>query len=131
MSKYQFQQSDIDQSGADLPINPRLGIRGLAKALTALNQQAVLEYTPIIESILCARSQDAEHIEHTFDGLLSFCSYAPALVLFKKLCRHYWEIDPNATAFHINAYRDMWDSDTRAAENKDAPIINLSDGGSS
>ena len=131
MSKYQFQQSDIDQSGADLPINPRLGIRGLAKALTALNQQAVLEYTPIIESILCARSQDAEHIEHTLDGLLSFCSYAPALVLFKKLCRHYWEIDPNATAFHINAYRDMWDSDTRAAENKDAPIINLSDGGSS
>lgn len=105
----------------------RLDICGLAQALTALNQQAVLEYTPVIESILRARSQDVEHIEHTLDGLLSFCSDAHALVLYKKLCRHYWEIDPNATAFHINAYRDMWDLD-KAEENKGAPITNSSDG---
>ena len=32
-------------------------------------------------------------------------------MLFKKLCRYYWDIDPIATAGHINAYRDMWDSD--------------------
>lgn len=108
----------------------RLDIRGLAEALTALNQQAVLEYTPVIESILRARSRDADHIEHTLDGLLSFCGYAPALVLYKKLCRHYWEIDPNATVFYINAYRDMWDSDS-GDENKGAPITSPSDGSSS
>ena len=85
-------------------------LKGFAESLQSLNQQAVREYTPIVESILRCRSRDIRHIEHTLDGLLSFCGYEPALVLFKKLCRHYWEIDPVATVDHINAYRDMWDS---------------------
>lgn len=86
-------------------------LKGFAESLRSLNQQAVREYTPIVEDILRTRSHDINHVEHTLDGLLSFCGYEPALVLFKKLCRHYWEIDPVATAAHINAYRDMWDSD--------------------
>ena len=85
-------------------------ITGLAASLQALNQQAVELYTPIIESILRSRSRDTHHIEHTLDGLLGFCGHDPALVLYKKLCRHYWNIDPAATAAYINAYRDMWDS---------------------
>jgi hypothetical protein len=28
-----------------------------------------------------------------------------------RLCRHYWAIDPAATADYINAYREYWDSD--------------------
>jgi len=86
-------------------------IREIAESLQSLNQQAVREYTPIVESILRSRSRDTSHIEHTLDGLLSFCGYEPALALFKKLCRHYWELDPVATASHIYAYRDMWDSE--------------------
>jgi len=86
-------------------------IRGIAESLQSLNQQAVREYTPVVERILLSRSRDTSHIEHTLDGLLSFCGYEPALVLFKKLCRHYWELDPVATASHIYAYRDMWDSE--------------------
>lgn len=86
-------------------------IRGIAESLNALNRQAVREYEPIVESILRSRSRDTGHIEHTLDGLLSFCGCDPALVLFKKLCRHYWEIDPAATARQIQAYREFWDSD--------------------
>ena len=85
-------------------------IRSLAKSLQRLNQQAVKEYTPIVEDILHSRSRDTDHIEHTLDGLLSFCGYEPALLLYKTLCRHYWELDKVATAYHINAYREMWDS---------------------
>lgn len=29
--------------------------------------------------------------------------------LFKALCRHYWTLDPQATAGYVNAYREMWD----------------------
>lgn len=86
-------------------------IKGIAESLNALNRQAVREYEPIVESILRSRSRDTGHIEHTLDGLLSFCGYDPALVLFKKLCRHCWEIDPAATARQIHAYRELWDSD--------------------
>ncbi|MEI6279430.1 MAG: hypothetical protein WCQ16_08620 [Verrucomicrobiae bacterium] len=98
----------------------------IAGSLHALNRQAVREYTPIVEGILRSHSRDADHIEHTLDGLVSFCGYAPALVLYKKLCRHFWEIDPAATAWHIHAYREMWDSE-EAGEDKSA--LNLPDGG--
>lgn len=64
-----------------------------------------------------SRSRDTRHIEHTLDGLLGFCGYDPALLLYKKLCRHYWDIDPAATASYINAYRNMWDSE-ETAENE-------------
>ncbi len=31
------------------------------------------------------------------------------LRLYKKLCRYYFKIDPEATASYVYAYRDMWD----------------------
>lgn len=31
--------------------------------------------------------------------------------MYKKLCRHYWDIDPAATAYYVNAYREYWDGD--------------------
>ena len=95
-------------------------IKGLTQSLHSLNQQAVREYTPVVESILRSRGRDIRHIEHTLDGLLSFCGYEPALVLYKKLCRHLWELDPVATAHHVYAYRDMWDSE-ESGKNECAP----------
>jgi hypothetical protein len=83
----------------------------IAKSIQGLNQQAVREYTPVVESILHSHSRDVSHIEHTLDGLLSFCGYEPALVLYKKLCRHYWNLDQIATASYIETYREMWDSE--------------------
>ena len=93
-------------------------IRGLAKQLQTLNQQAVLAYTPIVDDILRSRSHDTNHIEHTLDGLLSFCCYEPALQLYKKLCRQYFFINPVATAEYINAYREMWDSEEKEEQPK-------------
>ena len=89
-------------------------LAGIAHRLHALHRQAVREYTPVVESILLSHSRDASHIEHTLDGLLSFCGYEPALVLYKRLCRCYWQADPVATAYHVNAYREIWDSDETA-----------------
>jgi hypothetical protein len=31
------------------------------------------------------------------------------LSLYKKLCRYYFAIDPEATVSYVNAYREMWD----------------------
>lgn len=83
----------------------------LANALCDLNRQAVREYAPVVNCILQSRSQHTWLIEHTLDGLLGFCGYQPALLLYKKLCRHYFEIDPAATVAYINAYREYWDSE--------------------
>jgi hypothetical protein len=86
-------------------------IRGIAKEVGLLQERAVREYRPVVEGILRRGCRDARQIERTLDGLLDFCAYEPALVLYKRLCRHYWELDPVATAFYINAYREMWDSE--------------------
>jgi hypothetical protein len=107
------QQSGRDDDGTEEPHDQGLlhGIEGIASRLQALNRRAVREYAPVVESILRSRSRDTRHIEHTLDGLLDFCGHEPALLLFKKLCRHYWEIDPAATARQIHAYREFWDAD--------------------
>ncbi|MEI8373539.1 MAG: hypothetical protein WCJ35_11995 [Planctomycetota bacterium] len=94
---------------------------GIAKRFQSLNKRAVREYTPVVEGILRSRSRDIRHIEHTLDGLLDFCGYEPALLLYKRLCRHYWEIDPVATASYVFAYREMWDSE-ETEENQADPV---------
>ncbi|MBL0168452.1 MAG: hypothetical protein IPP85_15620 [Propionivibrio sp.] len=86
-------------------------IRSLAGSLRDLERQAAQIYLPVIDDILRTRCRDTRHIEHTLDGLLGFCGHEPVLQLFKTLCRYYWEIDPEATADYINAYREYWDSD--------------------
>ena len=92
-------------------------ICGIADQLQALHQQAVIEYTPVVQSIIRSGDRDIRHIERTLDGLLDFCGYNPALQLYRRLCRHYYDIDPASTVSYIEAYREMWD-----LEGKTAPI---------
>ena len=86
-------------------------IRTLAGCILDLQRQAARQYLPVVDDLLRTRSRDTHYIEHTLDGLLDFCGHETVLQLYKKLCRHYWDIDPAATAYYINAYREYWDSD--------------------
>ena len=86
-------------------------IRGLASSLQVIHQKAVREYSPIVEAILRSPIPDTRYIECTLDGLLDFCGYEPALHLYKKLCRHYFHINPAATVKYVDAYRELWDSE--------------------
>ena len=89
---------------------------GLVRGVLDLQQQAAERYKPVVDDILLTRCRDVRHIEHTLDGLLDFCGYEPVLRMYKNLCRHYWEIDPAATADYINAYREYWDSDAAGGQ---------------
>ena len=77
--------------------------------LQALHQQAVETLAPTVQDILRSGSRDAQWIEHTLDQLLDHARIPEGLALFKALCRHYWTLDPQATASYVNAYREMWD----------------------
>ena len=79
--------------------------------LHALHRQAVEAHAPTVREILRSGSRDARLIERTLDYLLDHACIPQGLALFKSLCRHYWEINPQATASYINAYREMWDSE--------------------
>jgi hypothetical protein len=91
-------------------------IRTLAGSMQNLQRQAAQQYQPVVDDILRTRSRDTRHIEHTLDGLLDFCGHEPVLQLYRQLCRHYWAIDPAATADYISAYREYWDSDAQEGQ---------------
>ena len=77
--------------------------------MQALHRQAVETMAPTVQDILRSGNRDAPWIEHTLDQLLSHACIPEGLALFKALCRHYWPLDPQATASYVNAYREMWD----------------------
>lgn len=93
-------------------------IARLASSIHDLHKHAVREYTPVVAAILRSRSRDTRQIEHTLDGLLDFCGYAPVVRLFRELCRHYYFIDPVATAEYVRAYRETWDSEPSPLKTK-------------
>jgi hypothetical protein len=86
-------------------------IVALARRVAELQQEAAQQYRPVVDEILRTGSRDAMYIERTLDGLLDFCGFEPVLAMYTQLCRHYWAIDPAATADYIEAYRERWDSD--------------------
>ena len=86
-------------------------IFGLVRRVRDLEHQAAPQYQPVVDDILLTRSKDVRHIEHTLDRLLDFCGSEPVLAMYKQLCRHYWDIDPEAAVYYVNSYREYWDSD--------------------
>jgi hypothetical protein len=86
-------------------------IRELAKRLVELHQAVAAACAPVVEDIIRSKNRDAQHIERTLDALLDACGHDAALMLYRRLCRHYWDIDPRATAQYIQFYREMWDED--------------------
>ena len=91
------------------------GLDALVGQLQRLQLQAAQQYQPVVEALLCTGSRDVQQIEHTLDGLLDFCGHAPVLAMYRRLCRHYWDIDPAATADYVKAYRERSDSEEDGA----------------
>jgi hypothetical protein len=80
-----------------------------AKVTQKVARVAEQQYSAEVEAILKSKSGDSGRIERCLDGMLDFCFDDGMPALYKKLCRHYFDIDPRATAFYVNAYREMWD----------------------
>lgn len=83
----------------------------LVGQLRRLQLHAAQQYQPVVDALLRSGSRDVQQIEHTLDGLLDFCGHGPVLAMYRRLCRHYWDIDPTATADYVKAYRERWNSE--------------------
>lgn len=86
-------------------------IRELVEERQRIAERALVQYTPVVEGIISTDSKDVRHIERTLDGLLDFCFYEPMVELFRRLCRHYYAINPETAAYYVLSYREMWDSE--------------------
>jgi hypothetical protein len=87
----------------------------LAKSLVNLQKEVIkltLAYwKPEAEKIINSESKDINRIEHTLDALCEVAFDEEVLKVFKSLCRYYYNIDPLATAEHVDIYREMWDNE--------------------
>ena len=95
-------------------------IRAVAAEFPHLYAETARQYGPEVERIVKSGSRDVRRIERTLDSLLDFAADGTCLELFRRLCRHYWDIDPSATAEYVYAYREMWDSDNHAEQDTKA-----------
>jgi len=84
----------------------------LIAPLYELQRQRARAYEPIVQRLVRSGSRDEGHIEQVLDRLLDCACVPEGLALFKALCRHYWHINPQATAEYVYAYRDMWDDES-------------------
>jgi hypothetical protein len=81
----------------------------LARGTQMLTRVAARQYSVEVEAVLKARSRDPRRIERCLDGMLDFCFHDGVLALYKKLCRYYFDIDPEEVVSYVHAYREMWD----------------------
>ncbi len=89
---------------------PFSDIKAIVKQFSNLANEALKVYTPIVNEIIEKQNQDENHIQRTLDYLLDFCFDEKMLTLYRRLCRYYWDINPQATANYIDYYREMYDS---------------------
>jgi len=88
-----------------------LNIQTLAQQLKTLANQALPIYTQKVEAIINNEIQDHNQIELTFDYMLDFCYDDKMLLLYKKLARYYFTINPQGTANYINYYRERYEDE--------------------
>jgi len=81
----------------------------LAGQMVALFRQAVPLANLEVNAIIQSGERDTQRIEHQLDHILGLCCDPDMLVVFKRLCRYYYGMDPVAAAGYVQAVREMWD----------------------
>ena len=85
-------------------------LRQLAERMQGLFRDAIAQANAEVDDIVQYNDRDTRRIEHLLDHMLGFCCDPDMLLAYKRLCRHYFAIDPVATAGYVHAYREMWDT---------------------
>ena len=81
----------------------------IAEASNQIYQMAEQAFIPKVDTIIQTHCTDFRTIDKLLDDLLSFACDDRILILFKRLCRYYYPINPEITAYYDDAYRRMWD----------------------
>jgi len=88
------------------------GFKELAESINKITQEAFIIYEAQVDEIYHNKIKDEKEIEHVIDVLLGYCYDDKMLLLFKRLCRYYYEINPKVTYEYVNIYREMWDEES-------------------
>lgn len=84
-------------------------LSGVVKEHQQLVKRALGIYSVQVSELINSQTKNNEEIQHLLDGLLDFCFDDDFLLLFKKVCRYYYPINPQVTVNYVYRYRDFWD----------------------
>lgn len=87
------------------------GFKELAESIKKNTQEAFEIYEVQVDRIYRNKVKDEKEIERVIEVLLDYCYDDKMLLLFKRLCRYYYEINPIATYEYVNIYRELWDEE--------------------
>ena len=94
----------------------------MCKSIIDLNKQRYVIIKDEIEDIIRNNISDNMKIERKLDEMLDillFYETNESLLTFRKLCKYYFYINPQATVDYINYYREQNDSEDVKFGNKD------------
>jgi hypothetical protein len=86
-------------------------LRKIAEQIQVLSAQAFAAYAPEVDLVIQSKCKDCNRIEYLLDHLLDFAGDKQVLNLFRKLCRYYLSINPQAVADYVRFYREQYDED--------------------
>jgi len=98
-------------------------IIALAEDIKILASKAIAGYLPEVNAVIASGCKDKHRIEKLLDFMLDFCWDKQMLILYKRLCHYYYEIDPHATAGYVLAYRDMWDEESTQTVSAKSAVV--------
>jgi len=82
-----------------------------------LVKRALGIYSVKVSVLINSQTKNNEEIQHLLDGLLDFFFDDDFLLLFKKVCRYYYPINPQITVNYVYIYRDLWDENCQVEYN--------------
>lgn len=85
-----------------------VNISELAKAITDIQNRAIVEYTPLVNDI-CGRKATKDEVDQLLTWMFDFMDNESMLLLFKKVCRTYLFTYPDIVGFYIIEYRKEFD----------------------
>ena len=86
----------------------------MCKSIIDLNKQRYVIIKDEIEDIIRNNISDNMQIERKLDEMLDILLFYEAddsLLTFRKLCKYYFNINPQATVDYINYYREQNDEE--------------------
>ena len=86
-------------------------VDGLVSQIRVLNDMAVREYTPLVDDI-CRRIASQNEVERLLDYLFDFAGNDKILLLYRRVCRHYFQIYLESIAWYIMEYRKEYDRES-------------------
>ena len=84
----------------------------MIKSIQPLISQNISPLTNQVDVIIKSRERDDNRIQRLLDSVLDYAGMCDeGLILFKRLCRYYYVINPQVTAEYISIYHDLYDSE--------------------